>query len=301
MEEWAHLLKRQRQIIFTGPPGTGKTRQAKHLAARMITGRLLEPVEVDQVLEQHRIGQHRLDQIEGGAWDIVQFHPSYNYDDFVRGIRVRTENGQVTYDVVDGPLLRMADQARQHQKSSFVLIIDEINRANVAAVLGEMIYALEYRESPVSLQYEKDLDAMVRIPKANLFIIGTMNTSDRSIGHIDYAVRRRFAFVPLKAERHVVEDFYQDSQVELRNRAIAAFTAVQALFSGDQSPLTPDYKASDVQPGHSYFLADDDDDLAGKLKYQVVPLLREYVADGVLRSDAETENAIEHIEKIGSP
>ena len=101
-----------------------------------------------------------------------QFHPSYNYDDFVRGIRVRTENGKATYHVTDGPLLRMGELARKHEHTrpvaKFILIIDEINRANVAAVLGELIYALEYRGKRVSLQYGDGEQATVRIPRTFL-------------------------------------------------------------------------------------------------------------------------------------
>jgi 5-methylcytosine-specific restriction protein B len=218
-----------------------------------------------------------------GAWDIVQFHPSYNYDDFVRGIRIRTnEQRQTEYTVQDAPLLRMAKQAAARPEQKFIPIIDEINRANVAAVLGEMIYALEYRGQPVMLQYG-DGDATAQLPK-NLYIIGTMNTADRSIGHIDYAVRRRFAFVPLHPEQHVVEAFHQDEAP--RNAAVAKFEAVAALFTGNKALLSADYRAEDVQPGHSYFLAKGKENLNQRMKYQVGPLLREYVADGVLKMEA---------------
>nr|WP_275895711.1 AAA family ATPase [Acidibrevibacterium fodinaquatile] len=212
----------------------------------------------------------------------AQFHPSYNYDDFVRGIRIRTNEGQTNYTVENGPLLRMAKTAADRRDQKFILIIDEINRANVAAVLGEMIYALEYRGQPVALQYG-DGGATARLPE-NLYIIGTMNTADRSIGHIDYAVRRRFAFIPLHPERHVVEAFHQDAA--LRNAALSKFSAVAALFKGEQALLSADYRAEDVQPGHSYFLVNDEDDLNRRMKYQVGPLLREYVADGVLKTEA---------------
>ncbi len=278
-----------RNLILTGPPGTGKTLSAKLLTAYMLTGRVPEINGVDTVLNPLR-----MPFIEGqpGAWDIVQFHPSYNYDDFVRGIRIRTnEQRQTEYTVKNGPLLRMAENAAAQPGQKFILIIDEINRANVAAVLGEMIYALEYRggeERGVALQYG-DGDARAHLPK-NLYIIGTMNTADRSIGHIDYAVRRRFAFDPLHPDRSVVEASHQDAN--LRDLALAKFDAVAALFTGEQALLSADYRAEDVQPGHSYFLVKDEDAENGEdairrqMKYQVGPLLREYVADGVLKTDA---------------
>ena len=271
-----------RNLILTGPPGTGKTLMAKRLAAYMLTNVVPGIGNVDNVLAIIEEGQP-------GTWDIVQFHPSYNYDDFVRGIRIRTnEQRQTEYIVKDGPLLQMAEQAAGRPEQKFILIIDEINRANVAAVLGEMIYALEYRERPVALQYG-DGDARAHLPK-NLYIIGTMNTADRSIGHIDYAVRRRFAFVPLHPDRSVVEASHQDAN--LRKLALAKFDAVAALFADEQALLSADYRAEDVQPGHSYFLVKGEDAENGEdairrqMKYQVGPLLREYVADGVLKTDA---------------
>ena len=298
MKAWETLLEFQRQIIFTGPPGTGKTLQAKRLAARMISGRQLAPraVDLDQEFNDRQVGPGYIRPAKGGIWDIVQFHPSYNYDDFVRGLRVRTEDRISIYHVKDGPLLRMATLAENNPRVNFVLIIDEINRTNVAAVLGELIYALEYRERPVTLQYGDSKQAAVKIP-TNLYIIGTMNTADRSIGHIDYAVRRRFAFVPLMPDREVVNTAYGDDQAELREIALDAFDEVAALFDEDGDLLTPDYKAHDVQIGHSYFLARSVDELLCKLEYQVVPLLREYIADGVLRPAASVR--VDRIAKFG--
>jgi MoxR-like ATPase len=268
-----------KNLILTGPPGTGKTLHAKRLAAYILTNAVPDIYQVDKVLENLRMPSQKNQQ---GAWDIVQFHPSYNYDDFVRGIRIRTnDQNQTAYTVEDGPLLKMADAASHQADQKFVLIIDEINRANVAAVLGEMIYALEYRGHPVALQYEKG-NATAQLPK-NLYIIGTMNTADRSIGHIDYAVRRRFAFVSLNPDRTVVEEI---SEEDLRIAALAKFDAVASLFTGNETMLSADYRAEDVQPGHSYFLAEDQPDLNQRMRYQVGPLLREYIADGVLKMGA---------------
>jgi len=286
MDEWIELISQQHQIILTGPPGTGKTLQAKRLAGRLITGTAPPNDTVDEYLEPLRL-ESDADPSPGGAWDLVQFHPSYNYDDFVRGIRLRinAKSGHPTYEFQDGPLLRMASKAQKNPGRKFVLIIDEINRANIASVLGELIYALEYRTRPVTLQYG-DADATVVIPD-NLFIIGTMNTADRSIGHLDYAVRRRFAFVALPPDRNVIHDYYDDEI--LRNYSLEKFDEVSALFSGNNPHLTPDYQASDVQPGHSYFLASDQAGLNRKIRYQVLPLLREYVADGVLGENASRQ------------
>lgn len=165
-------------------------------------------------------------------------------------------------------------------ENKYVLIIDEINRANLAAVLGELIYGLEYRNEPVHTPYEVNGSFDLTVPE-NLYIIGTMNTADRSIGHIDYAVRRRFAFVPMVPDRTVIEQTVTP-QGDLQTSALQLYDAVASLFSTNNIQLTSDFFADDVQPGHTYFLAKSRDQLLNKFVYQVLPLLHEYVKDGVL-------------------
>ena len=267
LEECVRVLRRFGQMILQGPPGTGKTRAAKLVVAEML--------EVDG--EKIDAPEYR-----GKRWDIVQFHPSYGYEDFVRGVRVKTEKGNAIYETVNRHFGAMAERAGKSKKEHF-LIIDEINRANVAAVLGELIYGLEfeYRGEKITTQYavgENDFSLIV--PK-NLFVIGTMNTADRTIGHIDYAVRRRFAFQTLLPKRAVVESVSpRDSS------ALDLFDKVSALFYGDDACVSGDFRADDVAIGHSYFLADDDDALRDKMFFQVVPILEEYLRDGVLNEDA---------------
>lgn len=130
------------------------------------------------------------------AWDIVQFHPSYGYEDFIRGIKVSTKPGSDTilYETVNKVLGNIAELAKKHKKTKFFLIIDEINRANLATVFGELIYGLEYRTEPVATPYSVNNNNRISMPD-NLYIIGTMNTADKSIGGIDYAIRRRFHFL----------------------------------------------------------------------------------------------------------
>ena len=158
-------LKDKRQAIFQGPPGTGKTYVAKRLA--------------EWCREQ------------GGDFHIVQFHPSYSYEDFVEGFRpTLTENGQAGFKLTWGPLRRIAAQAEANPDATFILVIDEINRGNVAKVLGELYFLLEYRDAKMELQYSNE---EFSLPK-NLWFIGTMNTTDRSIALVDAALRRRFYF-----------------------------------------------------------------------------------------------------------
>ena len=166
LEDIITLLEDKLQVIFQGPPGTGKTFVAQKLA-RHLAG--LE----DRVT-------------------LVQFHPSYAYEDFVQGFRPTVlENGQPGFELRSGPLLKAAEKARKESNAKHFLVIDEINRGNLARVFGELYFLLEYRESAMNLQYS---DEPFLLPK-NLYIIGTMNTADRSIALVDLALRRRFYFV----------------------------------------------------------------------------------------------------------
>ncbi len=156
---------------------------------------------------------------------------------------------------------------------NYILIIDEINRANLSSVLGELIYALEYRGEAVESMYEVDGHELILPP--NLYIIGTMNTADRSVGHIDYAIRRRFAFVDvlpkdLSGEEKIVFD-------------TVLFNQVAQLFDTN---LSPEFEKKDVQLGHSYFIDKSQEEngasMAIRLEYEIQPILLEYVKDGVL-------------------
>ncbi len=166
--ETVELLNDKRQIVLYGPPGTGKTYLAQELCKALVEG-------------------------TGGEYEVVQFHPSYAYEDFFEGLRPRLQqdgSGGVAFDLVWGPLRRMASRAADNPSVPCVLIIDEINRANLAKVFGELYFLLEYRATSVSLQYSDDKFFLPR----NLFFIGTMNTADRSVALVDAAMRRRFYF-----------------------------------------------------------------------------------------------------------
>ena len=290
-----HILLKFKQIILQGPPGTGKTHEALALTARMFglpseaAYRWTDPSDENkQSFSSYRFNPDKLD--ERGGWDIVQFHPAYNYEEFVRGIQVETnDSGQVVYETKHRVFSQLCAAAKANPKGNYILIIDEINRAHLAAVLGELIYGLEYRNQPVRTPYavgkkepepEEPADFSLTVPP-NLYIIGTMNTADRSIGHIDYAVRRRFAFHSLLPDRGVVAKYCQEN--DLPRIAAELFDRVAAIFSGDR--LSKEFHADDVQPGHTYFLAADEDEIFLKFAYQVVPLLREYAKDGILVGD----------------
>jgi len=172
------LLEDKGQVILYGPPGTGKTFFAQELAWEL-TG----------------YG----DSDEHPGYSLVQFHPALGYEDFVEGFRPQVDdNRQMTYELTPGPLVQLAECAQEHPDELHVMVIDEINRANLPRVLGELLYLLEYRDEAVQTQYRPD-DAF-SLPE-NLWFIGTMNTADRSIALIDAAMRRRFHFVPFFPDR----------------------------------------------------------------------------------------------------
>jgi energy-coupling factor transporter ATP-binding protein EcfA2 len=189
--------------------------------------------------------------------------------------------------------INQADQEKAELKN-YVLIIDEINRANLPSVLGELIYGLEYRGEAVESMYALNGDRKMIIPP-NLYVIGTMNTADRSVSHIDYAIRRRFAFVdvlpaidPIKNELAKVM-FEKVSKLFVSNYA-------EVIASQDTPKravtLMSDFKPEEVWIGHSYFLnsegrENDNDEIKIKMKYEVLPLLKEYVKDGILRSNED--------------
>lgn len=400
------LLQFKKQIILQGPPGTGKTFTAKKIADKIIFGDYLSTSST----------QHN-DVELSSQYKIIQFHPSYAYEDFVRGITAKANGNQVEYktinkvfaefaflalnnyidskkttevlskekwlyselhafsdtiqteietnglyalnervsifeiendafryggnnwDIVYRHRMKFSDiileqlnnvanrqaikelpgisgRAKEHSSYDFkllerfrlflgtrppfiennvkvdlenyVLIIDEINRANLPSVLGELIYALEYRGAAVDSMYEYEGDKKLIIPP-NLYIIGTMNTADRSVGHIDYAIKRRFAFVDILPSNTVIDEVITDS--ELNSKAKSLFEAVAKLFNEEISSEMPiylqsDFKAKDVQLGHSYFLANTESELRLKLDYEIKPILLEYIKDGVLSEDA---------------
>lgn len=177
-----------------------------------------------------------------------------------------------------------------------ILIIDEINRGNISRIFGELITLLEADKRTgegthpikVKLPYSKE-DFSV---PSNLYIIGTMNTTDRSTGSIDYAVRRRFAFITLKTDPEVIKTCIKDDAV--RTKALALFKQINGDGTGDSKSFIATHKAGDfdledLKVGHSYFLAETLEALQMKMRYEVIPLLREYIKDGILQGKENDE------------
>jgi AAA domain (dynein-related subfamily) len=256
LERAVSLLESKRQLIFYGPPGTGKTFIARKLA------RFLSEQDPDRLR-------------------IVQFHPSYSYEDFVQGYRpVTDDEGNLSYELQHGPLLKIAIAARERRDEQFVLLVDEINRGNLPRILGELLFLLEYRDEQITLMYSSR-DERFSLPP-NLWIVGTMNTADRSIGMIDAALRRRFAFLPLFPNRYPLIDTLGD----WLQAHVPSMSHVADLVDTLNARLRERF-GDDLQVGPSYFMTEELTEERLKLIWDtnILPFLEDQLYD----SDASVE------------
>ena len=238
LREIEELLADKRQVIFQGPPGTGKTYVAQAFA-RYAAGN-------DQRVT------------------LVQFHPSYSYEDFVQGFRPKLIDSQPGFELRDGPLLSAARTALGRSEKHF-LIIDEINRGNLAKVFGELYFLLEYRDKEIRLQYS---DKSFSLPD-NLYIIGTMNTADRSIALVDLALRRRFHFVEFHPDRPPIHGLLERW---LKRNAPEMVWVADVV---DRANETLDDRHAAIGP--SYFMREGLDDRTVELiwEHNVLPYIEE--------------------------
>jgi MoxR-like ATPase len=238
MKEIFESLQNYKHIILYGPPGTSKTYYAKGLAFAVAN-------------DQNNI-------------EFVQFHPSYSYEDFVEGIfpEVNEETGQIVFKIEDKIFKRLCKEAERNPDKNYVLIIDEINRADLSKVFGEIFSALEYRKEVVKLLYSRE---SFTIP-TNLYIIGTMNTLDKSTVDIDFALMRRFKFFEVGPDKEVLREMLKKNEVEsdLIEEIIDVFEKIQEFY-----PL-----------GHAYFKdVKSKQDLKLLWEHQLSFLLKEYFTD----------------------
>lgn len=256
LTELYRQLAQAQQVIFSGPPGTGKTLIAQRLAEAIAPG------------DDQRM--------------LVQFHPSYGYEDFVEGFRpVASADGQLTYRIEPGPLRTMADRALDDPRNTYVLIIDEINRANLPKVFGELLFLLEYRDRSARLMYHPDEDFTL---PSNLWIIGTMNTADRSVALIDAAMRRRFRFIDftpdVDGERPIANVLAKWVEAEGQLDVLPSF--VDAV----NNRLAHELGGRHLVLGPSYFMRRNIDEamLREIWEYQIRPLVED-----LFFGDAETQ------------
>jgi 5-methylcytosine-specific restriction protein B len=237
LSTWLKALERKKQMIFYGPPGTGKTFTAEKLAKHLVSG-------------------------GNGFIETVQFHPAYTYEEFIVGLRPVPNESNLSFEMTPGRFMEFCNEARS-RSGICVLIVDEINRANLSRVFGELMYLLEYRDKQITLAGSKSFS----IPH-NVRIIGTMNTADRSIALLDHALRRRFSFVKLSPRYEVLQEFHSQTGFAI-DPLISVLVKANDKISNDNFHL-----------GISYFLKDNlNEELEDIWRFEVFPYLEEYFFD----------------------
>ena len=247
------------QILF-GPPGTGKTYNTVNMALDIVC-----PIEGSQWGKKPRDNARNEYQkmLKGGQIVFVTFHQSMSYEDFIEGIKPKTKDGKITYEVKDGIFKKLCEKAKKDESQNYVMIIDEINRGNVANIFGELISLIEddkrlgaSEELHAELPYSHTIFG---VPK-NVYIIGTMNTADRSVEALDSALRRRFTFKEMMPKSELVpEENYVRNIFEIINQRIEVL------------------KDREHQIGHSYFMGvKNNEDLKAVFYDKIIPLLQEY-------------------------
>lgn len=245
LAEVVKLLDKRKYVVLEGAPGVGKTYLTNEIVLK------------EEVKEEINI-------FYNAEVVFTQFHGETTYNDFVGGIKPRlgaTKN--VSFNFVEGPFIKAIKIARRNNEKKVILIIDEINRANLSNVMGEALYLLE----PNTGSRHKVVINGVAIDKLpeNLYILATMNTADRSLAVVDFALRRRFAWYKM---RPLVPPTFSEEQ-------IAEFNKINEIFEEYATD-----EELNLQPGQSYFIAKDDKDFKDRLKYELMPLIKEYLVEG---------------------
>ena len=253
-------------LLLYGPPGTGKTYQTINYAVAVIENKRLEEIEIEALNHRNKVKQRYDDYVGSGHIGFITFHQSMSYEDFVEGIKPKTdENKAVYYEIEPGIFKKMVLRANAKSENC-VLIVDEINRGNIAGIFGELITLIEADKRAgnpemltVQLPYSKEVFS---IP-SNLYLIGTMNTADRSVETLDMALRRRFTFVEVAPNPNLI------------TKAIGKIVLSQLLSTINERIATLLDKEHCI--GHAYFMnLTSLDDLKTLFQKQLIPLLQEY-------------------------
>ena len=286
-------------VILWGPPGTGKTYESE-----TVVKELLQVADKEDMEEKYRFSRQENFKNNKGYYEIVQFHPNYTYQDFIGGIspRLNDNNKDISYVLAEGVFKRFCDEANKeaNKDKKFIFIIDEINRAELSAVFGELLYALEYRRKSINLPHFGNFT----IPH-NIFIIGTMNNVDKSLVTFDLALRRRFGFFKLMPKLGVIKDVLSEyiEEESLENY----YGKCKKL---NKNIITQLELGKDYQIGQAYFLKlkdfldrkkiEDQElqaitsfELEKLWTYYIEPLLEEYL--GMSMEDDGIQDKLKHL------
>ena len=240
-----NLVLKRRFVTLQGAPGTGKTRLAKIVAQKL---------DADIFF--------------------TQFHAETSYSDFIFGIKPNLESGEVAYAAQRGIFYESLKAAESNPGKNVVLVIDEINRANLSNILGPIFYLFEYQLDEDKNDNSVEIDIgdkfyVSRIP-SNYHVICTMNTADRRLAVVDFALRRRFAWYTLKP--HIIATTGNNKFFK------ADFLVFNDIFNWYASS-----EELSLQPGQAYFIAENEEEMKNRVKYELFPLIREYLAEGLLK------------------
>ena len=249
--------------IIYGAPGTGKTYSTAEYALAIIENRPVDKEQKD-ISERKKVMAAYNNYMKRGQIVFTTFHQSYGYEEFIQGLRPDTKSEGMSFKPEDGIFKKIADIALNDADNNYVIIIDEINRANISKVFGELITLIEsdkrwgeVNETCVTLQ----LGSVFAVPN-NLYIVGTMNSADKSISLIDAALRRRFEFIEQHPEPLLVDD-----------------PVLRSVLIKLNDLLADAFGSSDLLIGHSYFMGKGKDALCTIMNNSIIPLLYEYFYD----------------------
>ena len=251
-------------FIVYGAPGTGKTYSMVEYALAIVDNVTIEDFRDRNKDRKANVNRYKA-LVKEGQVVFTTFHQNYGYEEFMQGLRPDKDSGTMAFKMVDGVFKTIADTAlNDTDDKNYIIIIDEINRANISKVFGELITLIEEdkrwgetNETSVTLQSGDPF----AVPN-NLYIVGTMNSADKSISLIDAALRRRFDFVEQKPDAILVKD-----------------TVLRSILENVNLSLVQELDSTDLLVGHSYFMNKEEKDLCSILNNNIIPLLYEYFYD----------------------
>lgn len=276
-------------IILYGAPGTGKTYATTEYALAIIENKGISDKTLSKDKRKALVDAYK-EKIKTGQIIFTTFHQNYGYEDFIQGLRPDRDADTMKFRPIDGVFKRMADDAIKDNEKNYVIVIDEINRANISKVFGELITLIE-----TDKRWGEANELCVTLPSGdifaipnNLYILGTMNSADKSISLIDTALRRRFDFIEIAPDAELVTD-----------------PVLKKVLIALNDKLYDELDSTDLLVGHAYFIEKKEDDLINIMNRNIIPLLYEYFFDNRKKVKAVVDKALDGLnytvlsEKVG--